>query len=82
MREANECFKRRVAILVLNWNKFNETVDTVKSLAQLKGSYDIFVIDNGSDKNIVRELENFIKAKDGEIFTEKEKCYFKCPLYC
>ena len=61
----------KTAILVLNWNKPEITMDCVESLNTMDGEYNIFVIDNGSDEIKRNKLIEKMKKKDALILNEE-----------
>ena len=44
-----------IAIVVLNWNDWKNSIDCLESIYQSKGKFDVFLVDNGS------EITNFLK---------------------
>ncbi|MFA6361410.1 MAG: glycosyltransferase family 2 protein [Candidatus Shapirobacteria bacterium] len=61
----------KIAIVVLNWNKPQLTLDTINSLIQIKNKsfdFQIFIVDNGSSDNSVKIFKkNFSKNKKIKI---------------
>jgi len=56
----------RVAILVLNWNGWRDTIECIESLQQLTyPNYDIVVIDNGSIDGSMDKIKNWAAGKIG-----------------
>ncbi len=55
----------RVAIIILNWNGWKDTIDCLKSIEQLKGSKSVhtYVVDNGSTNESVSKINAFIQNK-------------------
>lgn len=49
----------KVAIIILNWNGFNDTVECLNSLKKITyPNYQIIVVDNGSDNNEYEKIKN------------------------
>jgi len=61
---------KRTAVIVLNWNKPEMTIECLESLQTMDGEYDIFVIDNGSDKDKRDKLTDEMKKRNATILTE------------
>jgi len=61
---------KRTAVIVLNWNKPEMTIECLESLQIMDGEYDIFVIDNGSDKDKRDKLIDEMKKRNATILTE------------
>ena len=57
----------RIAIIILNWNRPQLTIETVKSILKVKKtgfSYHIYLVDNGSSDNSTKLIKKaFIKQK-------------------
>jgi len=62
---------KRTAVIVLNWNKPEMTIECLESLQTMEGEYDIFVIDNGSDKDKRDRLTDEMKKRNAVVLTEK-----------
>ena len=67
----------KTAVIVLNWNKPEITLDCIKSLNTMEGDYDIFVIDNGSDEAKRNKLIEEIKKQNAVILSEESLDYFE-----
>lgn len=67
----------RTAVIVLNWNKPEITIDCVESLNTMDGQYDIFVIDNGSDEVKRNKLIEEMKKQNAVILNEENINYFE-----
>jgi GT2 family glycosyltransferase len=51
--------KKKVAIIILNWNGYKMTVDCLKSLFKITYSeYKIFLVDNGSSDGSIAKLKD------------------------
>ncbi len=61
---------KRTAVIVLNWNKPEMTIECLESLQTMEGEYDIFIVDNGSDKDKRQKLIEEVKKRQGGILTE------------
>ena len=61
----------RTAVLVLNWNKPEITIDCIESLNTMEGEYDIFVIDNGSDEIKRNKLIEEMNRQNAVILNEE-----------
>ncbi|MGC9174211.1 MAG: glycosyltransferase family 2 protein, partial [Athalassotoga sp.] len=68
---------KRTAVIVLNWNKPEMTIECLESLQTMEGEYDIFVIDNGSDKDKRDKLIDEMKKRNATILTEQTINDFK-----
>ncbi|MCL5031914.1 MAG: glycosyltransferase family 2 protein [Thermotogae bacterium] len=62
---------KRTAIIVLNWNKPEMTMECLESLQTMWGEYDIFVVDNGSDKDKKDKLIDEMKKRSAVILAEQ-----------
>ncbi|MCL5033032.1 MAG: glycosyltransferase [Thermotogae bacterium] len=62
---------KRTAIIVLNWNKPEMTMECLESLQMMWGEYDIFVVDNGSDKDKKDKLIDEMKKRSAVILAEQ-----------
>ncbi len=67
----------KTAVIVLNWNKPEMTVECLESLRTMEGEYDVFVIDNGSDENKRNKLVDEMKKRNAIVLTEKNLDNFK-----
>ncbi|PMP81833.1 MAG: hypothetical protein C0175_04715 [Caldisericum exile] len=68
---------KRTAVIVLNWNKPEMTIECLESLQTMEGEYDIFVVDNGSDKDKRDKLIDEMKKRNATILTEQTINDFK-----
>lgn len=51
----------KVAIVVLNWNGWKDTVECLESLSQINySSYEVILVDNGSRDNSVKQIQNYL----------------------
>ena len=71
----------KTAVIVLNWNKPEITLDCIKSLNTMEGDYDIFVIDNGSDEAKRNKLVEEMKKQNAVILKEDELAHFEINSY-
>lgn len=54
----------KVAIIVLNWNGWRDTIECLESINQTNYTwYDIIVVDNCSNDNSIEEIKFYIKGK-------------------
>lgn len=71
-----------VAILILNWNGYNDTINCLKSLLEIDYK-DFFVIvgDNGSSNNSLFMIENYLKESNVDYIKTgiNEKCHSIAP---
>lgn len=69
-----------VAIIVLNWNGYKDTIDCLKSIEKLvigKNNVKTFVVDNASTDDSVKEIEKFIKqSKNISLIVSKKNLGF------
>lgn len=62
---ANSEKKPRVAIIILNWNGWLDTIECLESVFQMKYPYyDVIIVDNGSENNSVEKIKEY---SDGKI---------------
>jgi len=60
----------RVAIIVLNWNRWQDTIECLESLYQMTyPNYDIILVDNGSKDNSIEYIKKYCK---GEMIVESK----------
>jgi len=53
-----------VAIIVLNWNGWQDTIECLESLYQISyPNYEIIVVDNGSKDESIENIKNIVKGK-------------------
>ena len=54
----------KVAIIILNWNGWKDTVKCLESLYQINyPNYDVIVVDNGSEDNSVQKIREYCEGK-------------------
>ena len=68
---------KRTAVVVLNWNKPEMTIECLESLQTMEGEYDIFVVDNGSDQDKRDKLISEMKKRNAVVLYEKAINDFK-----
>ena len=68
---------KRTAVIVLNWNKPEMTVECLESLQTMEGEYDIFIVDNGSDQDKRDKLISEMKKRNAVVLDEKAINDFK-----
>lgn len=65
-----------VAIIILNWNGWKDTIECLESLYQINyPNYEVIVVDNGSDDESVQEIKRY---SNGKIKPESD--FFKYNL--
>ena len=53
-----------VSIIILNWNKWEDTLECLESLYQINyNNYNIILIDNGSKDESIKKIEEYCKGK-------------------
>lgn len=52
------------AIIILNWNGWEDTIECIDSLFNAKGNYFIILVDNGSTDTSVDNIVDFFNKKD------------------
>ncbi len=66
----------RVAIVILNWNGWLDTIECLESVYQMQYPvYDVIVIDNGSENNSIEKIKEYADGKihvDSPFFTYAE----------
>ncbi|BDZ69000.1 glycosyltransferase family 2 protein [Methanobacterium ferruginis] len=66
--------KYKVAIIVLNWNTWKDTIECLKSLNQINyPNYNVIVVDNGSVDQSIEKIEKFCETNN--IFYEYLEYY-------
>ena len=68
---------KRTAVIVLNWNKPEMTIECLESLQTMEGEYDIFIVDNGSDQDKRDKLISEMKKRNTVVLDEKAINDFK-----
>jgi GT2 family glycosyltransferase len=64
----------KVAIIILNWNGWKNTVECLESLYQIDyPNYEILLIDNGSKDGSIQKIQQYT---DGQLNVESK--FFKC----
>lgn len=59
-----------VAIIILNWNGWEDTIECLESLLQIEyPNFNIVVVDNGSDDNSVEKIKGYL---NGKIYPESK----------
>lgn len=54
----------RVSVIVLNWNRWEDTIKCLESVYQLDyGNYDVFLVDNGSTDDSIEKVKDYCKGK-------------------
>jgi GT2 family glycosyltransferase len=73
---ANANDQPKVAIIILNWNGWKNTIECLESIYQIDyPKYEIILVDNGSKDNSVQKIEAYAK---GEISAESS--FFRYDL--
>jgi len=66
----------KVAIIVLNWNGWRDTIECLESLQRITyPNYQVIVVDNGSTDSSVEKINEWV---EGKISIESK--YFRCNL--
>ena len=53
----------RVAIIILNWNGWGDTVECLESLYRISyPNYDVIVVDNGSEDESVQKIREYCEG--------------------
>lgn len=61
----------KVAIIILNWNNWQDTIDCLESVYQIDyPNYQVIIVDNGSENESVKEIK---RRSNGVILIEVEK---------
>lgn len=72
----------KVAIIILNWNGWEDTVECLESVYQIEYPlYEVIVVDNGSKDGSIQKIKNYADGK-----TKVKSTFFKCsqenkPIY-
>lgn len=67
----------RVSIILLNWNNWPDTRECLDSLFQIKHPhYDLVVVDNGSQDDSLKKLEEYSKLNDIVLIKNSENYGF------
>jgi GT2 family glycosyltransferase len=62
--ERNVLMRYKVAIIILNWNGWQDTLECLESLLKIKtGNFNITVVDNNSQDGSVEIIEQYIESK-------------------
>ena len=55
---------KKVAIVILNWNSSEDTIECLESLYQIKYSkYDVILLDNNSQDDSIKKIEKYCSGK-------------------
>ncbi|MCC7559623.1 MAG: glycosyltransferase family 2 protein [Methanobacterium sp.] len=75
----------RVAIIILNWNGWKDTLECLESVYQIKyPEYDVIVIDNNSEDISIEKIEDYCAGKikvDSTFFNYQDKNPIKIFKY-
>ncbi len=72
----------RVSIVVLNWNRWKDTIECLESLWEINYPFfDIIVVDNHSDDESLRKIREYIISKLGSGLNYGQDHYFKMREY-
>lgn len=56
--------KPKVAIIILNWNGWKDTIECLESLYQITyPNYDVIVVDNGSEDDSVERIKEYAESE-------------------
>lgn len=71
------------AIIILNWNGSEDTIECIQSLRRVKEDYFCIVADNGSDDDSVISIQECLKKEEVcyRVVKEKEYLYEKPSLH-
>lgn len=80
--------KGMTAIIILNWNGYNDTIECLRSLYRMTSSFFVVVADNGSSDASVNRIREFLEdenidvmiVKRGNALTEKPNIR-SCIIY-
>lgn len=62
-----------IAIILLNWNGWEDTVECVKSILEVNDvEYSIIIVDNGSTNDSVSKISGFLHSKGVCLYTIQE----------
>lgn len=54
----------KAAIIVLNWNKWQDTIECLESLYQITyPNYDVILVDNGSEDDSIQKIKEYCEGK-------------------
>ena len=54
----------KVAIIILNWNRWKDTIECLESLYQITyQDYDVIVVDNGSEDESIQNIKEYCEGK-------------------
>ena len=54
----------KIAIIVLNWNKWQDTIECLESVYQIKyPNYDVILVDNGSEDESIQKIKEYCEGK-------------------
>lgn len=54
----------KVAIIILNWNGWKDTIEYLESLYQITyPNYDVIVVDNGSEDESIEKIKEYAEGK-------------------
>lgn len=54
----------KVAIIVLNWNRWQDTIECLESVHQITyPKYDVIVVDNGSEDESIQKIKEYCEGK-------------------
>jgi len=62
----------RTAVVILNWNKAQLTAECVNSLSTMEGRYDIYVVDNGSERSNREDLLEIIGRRASIVVQQRD----------
>jgi len=67
--------QKKLALIILNWNGADDSIECLESLKVNKSEYDIFLLDNGSDKNDCKKLERYLCESQFDIKIVLDKVF-------
>ena len=54
----------RVAIIILNWNGWSDTIECIESVYQITyPNYQVIIVDNNSSDNSIKKIKEYAEGK-------------------
>ncbi len=69
---------KKVSIVVLNWNGYQDTIECLKSISKLKASeskIETLIVDNASTNDSVERIKSYIKDNDKYLLITNQRNY-------
>jgi len=75
MQSKQEAMLPKVAIIILNWNGWRDTIECLESILKEENypNYEILVVDNGSQDNSVSQIEQWARDKGLPICIQQQQ---------